>query len=151
MDERHPGRHHRAEHTGRTGENGAASRKRGEEAYELRHQDQRPGRGFGEAEPVDHLGRRHPVMGFDRLLRHIGQHRIGAAEAHHRELGEERADAHQHVVRAKRERGERHRRPPGDQTDQRRNAELPPAIPRGGAKAFVVFRPTCAGDGRATK
>ena len=63
---------------------------RREEADELRHQDQRPGRGLGEAEPVDHLGRGHPVMRLDRLLRHVGEQRVGAAEAHHRELGEER-------------------------------------------------------------
>ncbi len=94
------------------GENGAASRKRGEEADELRDQDQRAGRGLGEAEAIHHFRRGHPVMGLDRLLRHIGEHRIGAAEAHHRELGKERADADQHVAGAERQRGQRDRRPP---------------------------------------
>ncbi len=87
-----------------TGENGSGIAIGREEADELRHQDQRPRRRLGEAEAVDHFRRGHPAIGLDRLLRHVGEQRIGAAEAHDRELGEEQADARQHMVRAERER-----------------------------------------------
>ena len=96
-----PGGHGRAEDAGGDGRERRGVAKGGEEADELRDQDQRPGRRLGEAEAVDHLRRGHPVMGLDRLLRHVGEQRIGAAEAHHRELGEERADAHEHMVAAR--------------------------------------------------
>ena len=124
-----PGGHGRAEHArgDRRERRGVAEGR--EEAHELRDQDQRPGRGLREAKPVDHLRRGHPVMGLDRLLRHIGQQRIGAAEAHHRELREERADAHQHVVGAKHDHGQRNRRPPDDEPDRRCRDGLPPAAP----------------------
>ena len=87
--ERDPGRHRGAEDAGRHRRERRGIAEGGEEADELRHQDQRAGRGLGEAEAVDHLRRGHPVIGLDRLLRHVGQQRIGAAEAHHGELGEE--------------------------------------------------------------
>ena len=113
-----------------TGENGAGIAKRREEADELRHQDQRPRRRLSQAEAVDHLGRGHPAMGLDRLLRHIREQCVGAAEADDRELGEERADAHQHMARAKRKHGKQHRRPPGNQPDDSRDHGLPPAVGR---------------------
>ena len=99
-----------------------------EESDKLRYQDQRPGRGPGEAEPIDHFRCSHPMVRLDRLLGHIGQQRIGAAEAHHRELGEEHADRDQHVVGAERQRGQPHRRPPQHNADRRRREELTPAI-----------------------
>ena len=93
----------------------------------MRHQNERPRCGLGKAEAVDHFRRGHPVMRLDRLLRHVGQQRIGAAERHHRQLGEEHADADQHVVRAERYRGQRDRRPPDRQSNHRRHQKLPPA------------------------
>ena len=61
--ERHPGRHRRAEHArgDRRERRGVAERR--EEADELRDQDQRPRRGFGKAQAVDHFRRRHPAVG----------------------------------------------------------------------------------------
>jgi NitT/TauT family transport system permease protein len=103
----------------------------GEEADELRHQDQRPGRRFGEAQAVDHLRRGHPAVSLDRLLRHVGEQCIGAAEAHHRELGEEQPDAGQHVARAEYERDQRDRRPPDRETGDRGDDRLSPAVGRG--------------------
>ena len=64
-----------------------------EETHELRNQDQRAGRCLGEAQPVDHFLRRHPALRVDRFLRHIGEQRIGAPEAHHCKLREKRPDS----------------------------------------------------------
>ena len=51
-----------------------------------------PGRRLRHAEAVEHLARLEPAVVLDRLLRDIGQHRIGAAEGHHRHLAEEDGD-----------------------------------------------------------
>src|SRR6187431_2475010 len=56
----------------------------GKEADELGYEDQRTGRRLGKAEPVEHLARAQPAIRFHRLLRHIGEHRIGAPERHDR-------------------------------------------------------------------
>ena len=72
----------------------------GEEAHELRHHDQRAGRGLGHAEPVQHLAGCHPVIVVDRLLGHVGQHGVGAAEGDHRHLAEEERDLGEDVVAA---------------------------------------------------
>ena len=45
-----------------------------------------------------------PVVVLDRLLRHVGQHGVGAAEGDHRHLAEEDSDLAEHVGAA--ERGE---------------------------------------------
>src|SRR5215472_17778727 len=45
--------------------------------------DQRAGRRLRHTETVEHFARLEPAMDFDRLLRHIGQNRIGAAECDH--------------------------------------------------------------------
>src|SRR3546814_5668377 len=55
------------------------------------------------AEPVEHLAGLEPAIGLDCLLRDIGEHRISAAEGHHRHLAEEGGDAAEHVVGAERE------------------------------------------------
>ena len=52
----------------------------------------RPGRGLGHAEAIQHLAGFQPAVVLDRLLRDIGEHRIGAAERHHRHLAEEDSD-----------------------------------------------------------
>ena len=64
-------------------------------ANEFGDQDQRPGRRLGEAETVDHLFRPEPAEILHRLLRHVAQDRIGAAEGDHRELREEQSDLRQ--------------------------------------------------------
>ena len=82
----------------------------GHEADELQHHDQRARRGLGHAEAVEHLARLQPVIMLDRLLGDIGQHRIGAAERHHRHLGEEQRDLAEHVglPEPDQQRGNRH-------------------------------------------
>ena len=100
--ERHPGRHRRGDHARRHRRERRGLAIACEEADELRHQDQRAGRRLGESQPVDHFLRRHPALRVDRFLRHIGKQRIGAAETHHRELGEEGADIDQHMLASER-------------------------------------------------
>ena len=56
------------------------------------HHDQRARRRLGHAEAVEHLAGLQPAVGLDRLLRDIGEHRIGAAEGDDRHLGEEHRD-----------------------------------------------------------
>ena len=105
--EGHPGGQRRAEQAGDQRRERRRLAEGGEEADELRHQDQRARRRLGKAERVDHFRRRHPAVRLDHLLRHIGQHRIGAAEGHHRELGEKYADGDEDMMRAEQQRGER--------------------------------------------
>ena len=94
----------------------------------MRDQDQRPRRGLGEAERVHHFRRRHPAVGLDHLLRHIGQHRIGAAEGHHRKFREKYADVDQNMMRAEHHRREGDRRPPDHETGDAGDRELPPPV-----------------------
>lgn len=61
----------------------------GQKADEFGHENEGTWRRFGEAEPVKHLACAQPTIGLHRLLRHVGEHRIGAAEGHHGKLGEE--------------------------------------------------------------
>ena len=46
------------------------------------------------------ISRGEPVIMLDRLLRDIGEHRIGAAERHHRHLAEEQRDLAEHIGRS---------------------------------------------------
>jgi hypothetical protein len=63
---------------------------RAHEADELGDHDQRPRRRLGHAEPVQHLARRQPAVVLHRLLRDVGEHRIGAAEGDDGHDAEER-------------------------------------------------------------
>ena len=72
----------------------------GEEADEDEHQDERPGCRLGKSKPGQHLVRPKPMEILHRLLRHIGKHRIGAAECDDGDLGEEQRDHCEHVTRA---------------------------------------------------
>jgi hypothetical protein len=72
----------------------------GQEADELHDHDERSGGGLGHAEPVQHLAGLEPVVGFDCLLRHVGEHGIGAAKGDNGHLGEEGADSAEGVVGA---------------------------------------------------
>ena len=99
----------------------------GEEAHELRDHDQRTRRRLGHAEPVQHLAGRHPVIVIDRLLRHIGQHRIGTTEGDHGHLAEEHRDLGEDVVAAQAEIERRHRHQPEGQ-EHRRHGERPAQV-----------------------
>ena len=72
----------------------------GEEADEDEHQDERPGCRLGKSKAGQHLVRPKPVVILHRLLRHIGKHRIGAAECDDGDLGEEQRDLCEDVTRA---------------------------------------------------
>ena len=72
-----------------------------QEADELHHHDQRPRGGLGHAEPVEHLAGLEPAIGLDRLLRHVGEHGIGAAEGDDGHLREEDADIAEDVDRCR--------------------------------------------------
>ena len=87
----------------------AALAKRGEIADILRHENERAGCRLGEAEPVEHLARREPSIVLHHVLRHVGEHGIGAAECHHGELGEEPGDVDEDVLGSQHgcQRGER--------------------------------------------
>lgn len=71
-----------------------------DEADEGHHHDQRPGRGFAEREPVDHLRGCQPLVVHDRALEHVRQHRIRTAERQQRRLGEEPAHLRRRAVPA---------------------------------------------------
>ena len=92
----------------------------GEKADELQHHDQRPRRRLRHAEPVKHLAGGEPVIVFDRLLRDIGEHGIGAAERHQRHFGEKQRDLAKNVGRSE----------PKDQDNRRRDPKRAPK--RGG-------------------
>jgi hypothetical protein len=99
-------------------------------ADKLRDHDQRAGRGFGQPQPVGHFGRGQPVLRAHRLLRHIGEHGIGAAERDHRQLGKKHPDLPQHVMRAERGEHQPHRRRPDRAADQHRAHAVTPRAPR---------------------
>ena len=77
---------------------------RAKEADELQHHDQRPRRGLGEAKSIEHLRGAEPLIILHRLLRDVGQHRIGATECDHRGLAEKNPLAKERVIRAQPER-----------------------------------------------
>jgi len=83
----------------------------GEEAHELGDEDERPRRGFGQGQAVDHFGGAEPAFALHRRLRHVGEHRIGAAEGDHGEFREEDTDLGQHMMRTQQkcQRGERYK------------------------------------------
>ena len=96
----------------------------GEKADELGDQDQRPRRGLGEPKSVEHLAGGQPAMRLHDVLRHVGEHRIGAAERHHSELGEEQRDLGQHVRGAEHRGQGRQRHDPDGEPDCRRRERL---------------------------
>ena len=59
--EGHPGREQAAERAGQHRRQRAGIAEGGQEADELQHHDQRPGRGLGHAEAVEHLARLQPA------------------------------------------------------------------------------------------
>ena len=87
---------------------------------ELQHHDQRAGRGFGHAEAVEHLAGLEPAVVLDRLLGDIGEHRVGAAERHHRHLAEEDGDLAEDVAAAQGGEQRDHRNEPKHQPYARR-------------------------------
>jgi hypothetical protein len=144
--EGHPGGEQAAERPGEHRRQPAGLAEGAHEADELGDHDQRPGRRLGHAEPVEHLARREPAIMLDRLLGDIGEHRIGAAERHHRHLREEEADLAEDIVRAEQGEQQRHRRQPEQQED-RRDAQRPAQFGR--AWSGTPRRaPSRVGDGR---
>jgi len=83
-----------------------------EEADELHHHDQRPRGGLGHAEPVQHLAGLEPAVRLDRLLRHVGEHGVGAAEGDHSHLREKPADRGERVIGAEHGHNRDHRHQP---------------------------------------
>ena len=124
--ESHPGGQRGAKQAGDERRKRRRFAERGEEADELRHQNQWPRRGLGEAERVHHFRRRQPTVRLDHLLRHIGQHGISAAEGHHRELGEKYPDVDKNMVRPQGQRDQCNGRPPDCETNDCGDCELPP-------------------------
>ena len=129
-DEGDPGRQQSAERGRQHRRQRAGIAIGGHEADELQHHDQRARRGLGHAEAVEHLARLQPVIMLDRLLGDIGQHRIGAAERHHRHLGEEQRDLAEHVglPEPDQERGDRHQ--PQQQPDRAYASARAPTLGR---------------------
>ena len=60
-----------------------------DEADELQHHDERPGRRLRQTQSIHHLRRREPAVVLDCLLPDIRQHRVSSAKGHHRGLAEE--------------------------------------------------------------
>ena len=71
---------------------------RGEEADELHDHDQRTRGCLGEPKPGDHVLGTNPAVVIHRLLRHVPEDRVGAAEGEHRSLGEHHGFLGEHVV-----------------------------------------------------
>ena len=110
----------------------------GHEAHELQDHDQRSGRGLGHAEAVQHLARPKPVVVLDRLLRDIGQHRVGAAEGHHRHLREEDRDLAEDVAGPERPAGRRRPAPATARARWRWRAAHAPTVGRAWAGKFLA-------------
>ena len=72
----------------------------GHKADKLHNHDQGTRRRLGHAEPVEHLAGPEPAIVLDRLLRHVGEHRIGAAKGDDRHLREEQPDLAEGVAGA---------------------------------------------------
>ena len=78
-----------AEHGGDPGVERAGVAVGAEEGHELDDHDQRAGGGLGQRQAAHHLARRQPAVDLDRLLGHVGEHGVGAAEGDQRGPGEE--------------------------------------------------------------
>ncbi len=124
--EGHPGREEAAGSAGQERIVPAGLAEGAEETDELEDHDQRPRRGLGHPETVEHLGGREPSVGAHRLLRHVGEHGIGAAEGDQSHLREEDADVGEYVARTQGEHQHRHRRQPERQRDRPRHQRAAP-------------------------
>ncbi len=76
-----------------------------------------PGVVSASAKSVDHFGCGEPALILDGGLGHVGQDRIGAAEGHDGELGEEHADFGKHMVGPEQQREQRQRHEPDGSPD----------------------------------
>ena len=86
-----PGGDQRAERAGKHGIEASRAPVGADEPDKLCHHDQRTRGRLGHAKPIQHLACAQPAIMANSLLRHIGQHRIGTAKCHHRNLAEEQA------------------------------------------------------------
>ena len=74
--------------------------KGGKEAHERQDHDQRPGRGLGHGEPVQHLAGLQPAQGAHGLLGDIGEHGVRPAEGDDGHLREEHRHGAVHTLAA---------------------------------------------------
>ena len=88
-----------------------------DEGDELDDHDQRPGGGFGQGEPADHLAGQQPAVDVDRLLGDVGQDGVGAAEGDHGGAGEEQALVDEDAAPAERDTDRDDGQGPGGQAD----------------------------------
>src|SRR5207302_5169944 len=97
-------------------------------------------------EPVEHLAWPEPAISLDRLLRHVGEHRIGAAEGDDRHLREEQADLAEGVAEAE-GRDDRDDRAEPQHEPDRRYLERP-SDGRPGMLGEVLAEPALPGRSR---
>ena len=74
--------------------------KRGDEGYVLHHHDERTGCRLGQCQTIEHLASAQPSERFNRTLRDIGKHGIGAAERDQGGFAEEHALLGENTVAA---------------------------------------------------
>ena len=128
----------------------AAVPRGGEKADEAGDQDERSGRRFGQTQPVHHLARGQPAIGLHRVLRHVGEHGVGAAEGERGEHGKEARDLVQDAFR--RHESERQERQEPDRKPQRDGARRLPGVHlNGNARLVRGLHPRepprrCSGD-----
>jgi hypothetical protein len=89
-----------------------------------------PGVVSGKAEARQHLVGPQPAVRFHRLLRHVGEHRIGAAEGDHGHLGEEQRFLREHMPEAQSGNEHGYRSEPDGAPDEDRAHRLRPWGPR---------------------
>ena len=114
-----PGREEAAQGAGEQRRQRAGIAVGGHKADELHDHDQGARRRLGHAEPVEHLAGPEPAIVLDCLLRHVGEHRIGAAESDDRHLREEQADIAEGVAEAEGREDRDHRPEPQCEPDRR--------------------------------
>ncbi len=123
-DERRPRSNQRTERACEQRRESARMIPAAHEADELQNHDERSRCCLGETEAVHHLTWLKPAIGSGRLLRDVGQNRVGAAEGDHRGFAEEETFLEQCGVPALPETDHQQRRPPERNADKC-NAQRP--------------------------
>lgn len=90
---------------------------RAHERHELDDHDQRAGRRLGKGEAAHHLARCQPPVDRDRLMGHVGEHSVGAAEGDQGGAREEQALVDEDAGAAEQHRDEDDGRDPQRQPD----------------------------------
>ena len=110
----------------------------------MRDEYQGPRRRLGEAQAIDHFGGRQPMIVLYRLLSHVAQDRIGAAEGDDRKLREEERDLAEHMMPSEARYQNRDRNDPEGEPQGRRPHAFPPVGHRGGGGFDRRGWPGCA-------